>query len=139
MSDIASPLTLAAGIVLMNSGLSTEVSCTWKFLFGEATVIAAMTFNSAPVVFVRAPILFLPLGIMACLAALWFRGSFWNYVTVLVLESVLLLLVAVAFPLMEMVLEAILNEKLKKVGERVRAHHVYMEAYYQSKLDARNK
>jgi hypothetical protein len=39
--------------------------------------------------------------------------------------------VALAFPIMEMVLEAILNEKLQKVGDKVRAHHRVVQAYYE--------
>lgn len=79
------------------------------------------------------------LAIVSFLLALWFRGYFWTYATTLVLEALFVVLVALAFPLMEMVLEAILNEKLKSVGERVRAHHNYMQAYYQAKLQQVNK
>lgn len=41
-------------------------------------------------------------------------------------------------PTMEMVLEvlgAVLNEKLKKVGEKIRSHHHQIEAYYAKKLE----
>ena len=72
-------------------------------------------------------------GVFSALAALWFRGKFWNYAIVIGLELFLAVFIALAFPIMEMVLEAILNDKLKKVGDKVRAHHAQMERYYQSK------
>ena len=53
--------------------------------------------------------------------------------TVVVLEAILTFFVAVAFPVMELILEAILNEKLKKVGDKVRAHHDAVERYYAAK------
>jgi TctA family transporter len=73
------------------------------------------------------------IGIFSMIAALWFRGKFWNYAVVIGFELFLALFIAMAFPVMEMVLEAVLNEKLKKVGEKVRAHPKHMEKYYSSK------
>ena len=71
--------------------------------------------------------------VVGVLAALWFRGSFWNYAFVILLEGLLALFIAVAFPIFEMLLEAVVNEKLKKVGEKVRQHHSLMEKYYSAK------
>lgn len=71
--------------------------------------------------------------IFGILVSLWFRGKFWNYAVVVGLEVFLAIFIAVSFPVFEMILEAILNDKLKKVGDKVRAHHEYMERYYQSK------
>ena len=48
-------------------------------------------------------------------------------------EGFLALFVAMVFPVMELVLEAVLNEKLRKVGDKVRAHHQVLERYYESK------
>jgi hypothetical protein len=39
---------------------------------------------------------------------------------------------------MELILEAVLNEKLKRVGDKVRAHHRQLEAYYAAKLQQRD-
>ena len=50
-----------------------------------------------------------------------------------VLDVILAVLVAMAFPIMELLLEAILNEKLKKVGEKVRDHHRQLQSYYENK------
>jgi hypothetical protein len=64
------------------------------------------------------------------LAAWWFRGTLWNYIILLGLELFVALFIAVSFPIFEMILEAIVNDKLKKVGDKVRAQHAYMERYY---------
>ena len=79
------------------------------------------------------------MSILSGLAALWFRGLFWNYVSIIILIAVLAFFVAVAFPVMELILEAILNEKLRKVGDKVRAHHAALDKYYKAKLEARNE
>jgi hypothetical protein len=50
------------------------------------------------------------------------------------MEALLALFVVLAFPIFEFILESILNEKLKKVGEKVRAHHALLEKHYESKL-----
>ena len=45
----------------------------------------------------------------------------------------LILVVVIAFPIMEMLLETILNEKLRKVGDKIRAHQKQLETYYANK------
>jgi hypothetical protein len=75
------------------------------------------------------------LSLVAGLLALCFRGKFWNYSIVIGLEVFMALFVALAFPVVEMVLETVLNEKLRKVGEKIRTHHRQMEAYYKAKLE----
>lgn len=37
------------------------------------------------------------------------------------------MLVVLAFPIMEMILESIVEEKMRKVGEKIRAHDVRMK------------
>ncbi|MGK3739078.1 MAG: hypothetical protein ACI90V_005925, partial [Bacillariaceae sp.] len=59
-------------------------------------------------------------------------GKFWNYAIVIGLEIFVAIFIAVSFPVFEMILEAILNDKLKKVGEKIRAQHKCMERYYKS-------
>ena len=73
--------------------------------------------------------------IFAILSALWFRGKFWNYLIVMGLELFLAIFIAVSFPVFEMILEAILNDKLKKVGDKIRAQHKAMELYYKQQGD----
>jgi hypothetical protein len=152
--DTLPPLLIAVGLLCMYKGRQqlllvpagattdaiakaalsgpTPPSWTWLFFFGEALVIGMFTFNS--ISFAKSPLVLGVLAVFSCLAALWFRGQLWNYVIVLVLEGFAALFVALAFPVMELILEAVLNEKLKKVGDKVRAHHRQLEAYYAAKM-----
>ena len=75
------------------------------------------------------------IGILSALIALWFRGNVWNYCIVIVLIAIVALIVAMAFPIMELIVEAILNEKLRKVGEKVRHHHHVLQTYYEKKYN----
>ena len=69
---------------------------------------------------------------MAFVLTLWLRGNPWKYATVVALEVLLAVVAALAFPVMEMILEQILNDKLRRVGDKVRAHSERLEAYYQA-------
>jgi hypothetical protein len=145
------PLLIATGLLCMfygrvvsvgdsdspDAGTTTAPSWTWLFWSGEVLVIAMFTFNSMSAI-PKTPLVLSLLGIFSALTALWFRGKFWNYVIVLVMEGLLGVFVALAFPVMELILEAVLNEKLKRVGDKVRAHHRQLEAYYAAKLQQRD-
>ena len=63
---------------------------------------------------------------LSLILSLWLRGRFWRYTTLLGFEGVIALLVVLAFPVMEMILESIVEEKMRKVGEKIRAHDVRM-------------
>lgn len=127
--EMTSPFIIGAGLILM---YQTRDGPGW-FLFwvGEALVTAVFTLNSLGIP--KTTPVVVAVGIFSSVAALWFRGKFWNYAIIIGLEFFLAVFIALAFPIMEMVLEAILNDKLKKVGDKVRAHHANMERYYQSK------
>jgi hypothetical protein len=112
-------------------------SWTYTFWMGEALVISMFTYNSLTLP-KTVPII-AGLGLFGILAALWLRGKVWHYATVVGLELFMLILVAVAFPVMELVLEAVLNEKLRKVGDKVRHHHQEMQKYYEAKLNANTR
>ena len=127
--EVTSPFLLGTGLIIMYQSQNGF----WWFWLGESLVIAMFTINSVGANIPKTLPLFVGTGFCSLLAALWFRGRFWNYVTVLALELFLAIFIAMAFPIMEMVLEAILNDKLKKVGDKVRAHHRQMEEYYASK------
>jgi hypothetical protein len=100
---------------------------------GESLVIGTFTYNSISGTVQKTTPFYFGIAVFSMLAALWFRGKFWNYFLVLGLELFMGIFIAMAFPIMEMVLEAILNDKLKKVGDKVRAHHQHLERYYNSK------
>jgi multisubunit Na+/H+ antiporter MnhG subunit len=127
--EVASPFMIGAGMVVMHQSQDNGWLLYW---LGESLVIGMFTYNSMSGLQKTTP-LYVGIGLFSCLAALWFRGKFWNYVIVLGLELFLAIFIAMAFPIMEMVLEAILNDKLRKVGDKVRAHHQHLERYYNSK------
>jgi hypothetical protein len=134
MSDVLSPLAIAVGLLLMHSGRNTETNWTWIFWMGESVVIVMFALNSLEFI-PRTAVGIGALSLVAGLLALCFRGKFWNYSIVIGLEVFMALFVALAFPVVEMVLETVLNEKLRKVGEKIRTHHRQMEAYYKAKLE----
>lgn len=147
MIDMISPLLLAIGLICMYYGRESVIvsndggngdepiisQWSWTFWLGEALVISMFTYNSMSESIPRTPPIFAVIFIFAIIISLWFRGKFWNYVIIIAFELMLLLFVVMAFPIMEMLLESILNEKLRKVGDKVRAHQKQLEAYYANK------
>lgn len=131
--EIISPFLIGAGLLIMYQS-SEETGSGILYWLGESLVIAMFTYNSISTTpQLPSPIALGGTAIFSMVAALWFRGKFWNYAVVVTFELFLAIFVAMAFPVMEMVLEAILNEKLKKVGEKVRLQHIHMEKYYNSR------
>jgi len=116
-----------------------EAQWTILYWIGEALVIGMFTYNSISTSLPSNAIVLGAIAIFSTVFALWFRGRFWNYVIVMIFELALILFVVMAFPVMEMVLETILNEKLRKVGDKVRAHQKQLEAYYLMKELQRGK
>ncbi|KAK1746806.1 hypothetical protein QTG54_002150 [Skeletonema marinoi] len=94
-------------------------SWTWTFWFGETLVMTLFIANSFEK---RSPALLALFTTISGIFALWLRGQFWRYATLLGFQGVIALLVVLAFPIMEMILEQIVEEKMKKVGEKIRAH-----------------
>lgn len=130
MMEVTSPFIIGTGLILMYQSYNSE---GWfVFWVGESLTIGMFTLNSLSGFPKSTPVLAATF-LFSSLCALWFRGKFWNYAIVLGLELFLAIFIALAFPIMEMVLEAILNDKLRKVGDKVRAHHQHLERYYQAK------
>eukprot|EP00574_Skeletonema_japonicum_P009367 CAMPEP_0201724772 /NCGR_PEP_ID=MMETSP0593-20130828/8403_1 /ASSEMBLY_ACC=CAM_ASM_000672 /TAXON_ID=267983 /ORGANISM="Skeletonema japonicum, Strain CCMP2506" /LENGTH=428 /DNA_ID=CAMNT_0048216073 /DNA_START=74 /DNA_END=1360 /DNA_ORIENTATION=- len=94
-------------------------SWTWTFWLGEALVMTLFIANSFEK---RSPGLLALFTTISGIFSLWLRGKFWRYATLLGFQGVIALLVVLAFPIMEMILEQIVEEKMKKVGEKIRAH-----------------
>ena len=132
--DLLSPFLLGTGLILMYKSCQEESLSGFRYWVGESMVIGMFTYNSVSGTELPSTIplqfILVVIGIFSSIAALWFRGKFWNYAIVIGLELFLAIFIAMAFPIMEMILEAVLNEKLKKVGEKVRAHHQHLERYY---------
>ena len=143
MHALSSPIMIVLGLLLMYCGRTqvTEddgtkhLDWTWMFWIGETMVLGTFMWNSVAGTVPGSPITIGAIGFISSIAALWFRGKFWNYVIVLAFEGLLILVVVMAFPVIEMLLETILNEKLRKVGDKVRAHQKQLEAYYANKRD----
>jgi hypothetical protein len=131
LMELTSPFVLGAGVILMYHSYNSD---GWfVFWVGESLTISIFTLNSLSGVPKTTPV-FAAVFLVSAMCALLLRGKFWNYAIVLGLELFFAIFIALAFPVFEMLLEAILNEKLKKVGEKVRAHHQHLERYYHSKL-----
>lgn len=144
--DTVPPSLIAAGLLLMSSsvfggggrdddGDSNNPKWNTQFWMGEALVIGMFLYNSLTILqsLENRAIVLAVLAVVSLLLALWFRGNLWNYVVVLGLIVFVAIIVALAFPIMELLLEAILNEKLKKVGDKVRHHHQILQAHYEKK------
>mmetsp|Transcript_32740 Transcript_32740/g.48483 ORF Transcript_32740/g.48483 Transcript_32740/m.48483 type:complete len:340 (+) Transcript_32740:182-1201(+) len=124
-SEMMSPVMIGLGLVLMYRGRMPD--WTWTFWAGEALVMIMFVYNSIPE---KSSILSSVVAFVATLLTLWLRGNVWKYVTLVGLEVFVAVVAALAFPVMEMILEQILNEKLRKVGEKVRAHSIRLDLYY---------
>ena len=137
--DVSVPLLIAVGVYFMFRGRRSLVesddhngdeeeeeegevryhSWTWTFWLGETLVMTLFLANSFEK---RSPALLALFTTGSGLFALWLRGHFWRYATLLGFQGVIALLVVLAFPIMEMILEQIVEEKMRKVGEKIRAH-----------------
>jgi hypothetical protein len=147
----SSPIIMTIGLLLMYNGRRYIFSLkypmihyTYTFWYGESLVITMFIYNSIPVDWIvqqsqNDTRIF---GIITCMILLFssivslcLHGAIWNYIIVLGMIIGLGLLVALTFPLMELVLETILNEKLKLIGEKIRIHHTFMKTYYENKYN----
>jgi DnaJ domain len=143
--EIASPLLLMAAVLLMHYGgrvqsADNQAVREWTLLFwlGEALLIGVFGANSLEALLtveLRRWVL-PPLAVVAALASLYLAGRWANYATLISVEVVLCLFTVVAFPVMEMILERVVAEKLSRVGEKVRQYHATCQAYYQQQQQA---
>lgn len=125
--DMLSPLLIGVGLIFMYRGRTVENPWSWGFWAGECLVVCMFTYNSVPQ---KSRYIALGVAVVALFLTLWLRGNAWKYATLVGLELFVAVVAALAFPIMEMILEQILNEKMRKVGEKVRAHSERLESYY---------
>ena len=143
--DIISPLCISTGILLMFFGRSDSEQGPWTKTFwaGEALVMTLFCLNtlSSREATTLRPSLPLSLGLYFIfgLLALYIRGKGWRYISCLSIELGCALVAVLVFPMMEMLMETLIDEKLKKVGERVRLYSKVMEETYQAKLEELEK
>jgi hypothetical protein len=105
--------------------LVTYLDWSWTFWFGEALVMTMFLMNSFDSKQPRAVIV--AFVTVSLLFTLWLRGRFWRYATILFFEAVIAALCVLVFPIMEMILESIVEDKMRKVGEKIRAHDKRMK------------
>jgi len=146
------PLIIASGLILMHYGRGfgggvegggegdegqqqqqQQQVQQWSFVFwlGETAVMTMFVVNSIQPLpaGTNVAIVVGGIGLASTVLALILRGKFWRYACLVAFEAVLAFLAVLAFPIMEMILEEIMNEKLRKIGEQVRAHARRMDAY----------
>ena len=137
--DILSPILIATGVSLMYLGKNDNGEWTKTFWIGEALVMTLFCLNTISSREASTLRPSLPLGIglyiIFGLISLYIRGRGWKYVTFLSIELGCALIAVIVFPMMEMVMETLMDEKLRKVGERVRHYSRVMEVNYQKQLE----
>jgi hypothetical protein len=132
--DTIPPTLIAAGLLVMSSStISGDGTWNTRFWLGEALVIGMFLYNSFSYLLMANVLVWIGMSVLSLLLALWFRGNVWNYAIVLCVIGIVAILVALAFPIMELIIESILNEKLKKVGDKVRHHHQVLQAHYETR------
>lgn len=89
------------------------------------------SYNSIPTE--RTPAMGLGIFGISSVLALWLRGRLWNYVTIVAMEAFVALVAALGFPVMEMILEQLMADKMRKIGDKVRAHSKRLKEYYDAK------
>lgn len=112
------------GVVGTATIATTYLEWSWTFWLGETTVMSSFLCNSFEK---QTRGLIVGFSIFSLLLSLWLRGKFWRYGTLLGLEAFVAILIVIVFPIMEMILESIVEEKMKKVGEKIRAHDKRMK------------
>ena len=102
-----------------SAATTTHMDWSWTFWFGEALVMLLFISNSFDR---QGRALIIAFAVVSLIFTLWLRGRFWRYAFVLIIEGVVAMACVLIFPIMEMILESIVEEKMRKVGEKIRAH-----------------
>ena len=115
-------LSIGAGVTLMYIAGHEE----WSRLFwlGESVVLGFFMYNAISPEQKAGNIAII---IFAPIATYIIGGSIWRYGSIILCEAIISLFLIITFPMMEMILEEIINDKLRKVGEKIRAHALRVE------------
>ena len=117
---------LGVGLYVMHRAGHEE--WTIKFWMGESLVLLLLMINySSDEVDERPLAMFIVSAILAPILTYIIGARFWRYSMIIGIELVIGLCALVIFPILEVMIEQIVNEKLQKVGEKVRAHVKRME------------
>jgi hypothetical protein len=118
-TTIALDTTTSEEVGVVAAAVITYLEWSWTFWLGETIVMTSFLCNSFEK---QTRGLIAGFAVLSLLLSLWLRGKFWRYSTLLGLEAFVAMLIVIVFPIMEMILESIVEEKMRKVGEKIRAH-----------------
>jgi len=94
-------------------------SGSWIFWLGESLTMAMFLYNGLAL---TSPASIAGIAVLSSVFCLILGGRFWRYAIAVACQVVLAILAVLIFPVLEMILEEIMNEKLRKIGEKIRAH-----------------
>jgi hypothetical protein len=135
--DALQPFLMGTAVWLMYYGRSSSSTSTWSVTFwaGEGLVTFYVMKSSVPIPErnkeVNIVLVSGACGVVAGVATLLLRGRFWRYTCLICGQAALALLCVLVFPVLEMILEEIMREKLHKIGDKIRAHSKRMEQLQQ--------
>jgi len=132
-SEFISPIFIAFGVYFMYIGRNEEKLWSWTFWLGETLVITLFLNNAVQNSKPDSPTFWTALigfTIISFVIALAMRGKAWRYAILVAIEAFLAFIAVLAFPIMEMILEEIMKEKLRKIGEKIRTYAKKMEEKY---------
>uniref|UniRef100_A0A7S1BCF7 J domain-containing protein n=1 Tax=Corethron hystrix TaxID=216773 RepID=A0A7S1BCF7_9STRA len=94
----------------------------WFFCLGETFMIAFSFITSVPGEISHTKPYILIATITSSIFSFILKGRFWRYVVLLTFEGVILLLATILMPVLEMIVDELVNAKLSKYGEKIRNH-----------------
>jgi hypothetical protein len=138
--DALQPFLMGTAVYLMYYGRRRSAESTWSFYFwaGEALVAFYVMKSSLPTNHNAPNIILLSsaCGVVAGVATLLLRGRFWRYACLMGGQATCALMCVLVFPILEMILEEIMKEKLRKIGDKIRAHSKRMEQLQQQQKNS---
>ena len=117
------PICISIGLYTMH----LSESGNYMFLCGESAVMTCFFLNSMLPTQTGSPGIMMACLIASTLMAWFLKGKFWRYAIILSIEAGLALIAVLAFPIMEMIFEEIMNEKLRKIGDKIRVQFKHLQ------------
>jgi hypothetical protein len=90
----------------------------WIFWIGEVLVMSLFLKNSFPLG--GNVVAIVGIGAFSSVLAIILRGLIWRYITLFLMVGGTAIVSVIVFPILDMLLEEIINEKMRKVGDKVR-------------------
>lgn len=118
------PLVIIITLIFLNMGETNKNSkCYW---IAETTLQTVFTHNALPIDYRNSKSFFVLLLFLS-LFALYTKGNVYKYLKLIAVEFVFAIVVVIVFPLLELIVEEIVKDKMERVGIRVRDHLKRME------------